>query len=308
MAVKQAHFNFETTVTLPSGQVVLQDWGSETAPVVICLHGWLDNLASFYPLAEELAQDFHLLLVDLPGHGRAEPLPVGGHYYIWQNIELLQQLLVQQNITQAHLLGHSMGGVIASLFAGTFSDQVSSLLLLDSLGPMVDNAKDAPKQLAKAILDEQRPNSPLRIFPTLDEALAARKKSSPGMSDKALLPIVERNLKTVIGGYSWSTDIRLRQSSKIRLTEAQVEGFFRGIIAPVQLILADQGIIPKPWLEKRKTYLANVSQATVKGHHHFHAELEGVQQSALLIRDFILSVIADSCSSPSSNACASEPN
>jgi pimeloyl-ACP methyl ester carboxylesterase len=292
--VKQTRFNFETTISLPAGQVVLQDWGHKDSPAIICLHGWLDNLASFYPLAENLSENFHLLLIDLPGHGLANALPDGGHYYIWQNIELLHQLLQQQKLSKAHFLGHSMGGVIASLFAGTFSDQVESLILLDSLGPMVDTSMDAPKQLAKAILDGQRASSPLRIFPSTQDALVARKKSSPGMSDEALLPIVERNLGEVEEGYSWSTDSRLRQASKVRLIEEQVEGFFQEIQAPVQLIIAEQGIIPKSWLEKRKTYLANaqrVEQVNIKGHHHFHAEKYGAEESAILIRNFIQTTI-----------------
>jgi|TARA_B100001059_G_C17755383_1_gene539578 pimeloyl-ACP methyl ester carboxylesterase len=288
--LKQAHLNFEKTVSLPAGQIVLQDWGRKDSPTIICLHGWLDNLASFYPLAEKLSENFHLLLIDLPGHGLADALPEGGHYYIWQNIELLHELLQQQELSKAHFLGHSMGGVIASLFAGTFSDQVESLILLDSLGPMVDSSFDAPKQLAKAILDGQRESSPLRIFPSTQDALNARKKSSPGMTEEALLPIVERNLGETAEGYSWSTDSRLRQASKVRLTEEQVEGFFREIHSPVQLIIAEQGIIPKAWLEKRKEYLVNaqrVEQVNIKGHHHFHAEQDGAENSALLIHDFI---------------------
>jgi pimeloyl-ACP methyl ester carboxylesterase len=194
----------------------------------------------------------------------ADALPEGGHYYIWQNIDLLHELLQQQELSKAHFLGHSMGGVIASLFAGTFSDQVESLILLDSLGPMVDSSFDAPKQLAKAILDGQRESSPLRIFPSTQDALNARKKSSPGMTEEALLPIVERNLGETAGGYSWSTDSRLRQASKVRLTEEQVEGFFREIHSPVQLIIAEQGIIPKAWLEKRKEYLQKKRKSSTK--------------------------------------------
>lgn len=291
MAIKQEltkkYFNFETSISLPSGDITLQDWGPEDAPVIICLHGWLDNLASFYPLAEILSPHFHLLLIDLPGHGQSDPLPAGGHYYIWQNVELLHQLLQQQGLAKAHFLGHSMGGVVASLFAGSFSDKVQSLILLDSLGPMVDSSENTPKQLAKAILDGQRSISPLRIFPALSDALSARKKSSPGMTDAALLPIVERNLACVEGGYSWSTDSRLRQQSKVRLTENQVEAFFNEIKNPVLLIAAKQGIIPSAWLQKRKAYLADVQQETIRGHHHFHAEAEGAEVSANYINDFI---------------------
>lgn len=284
---EKKNFNFERSISLPSGNIVLQDWGSKDAPVIICLHGWLDNLASFYPLAEMLSDDFHLLLIDLPGHGLADPLPEGGHYYIWQNVELLYQLLQQQGLAKAHFLGHSMGGVVASLFAGTFGDSVESLMLLDSLGPMVDSSENSPKQLAKAILDGQRSVSPLRIFPALKDALSARKNSSPSMTNAALLPIVERNLVQVEGGYSWATDSRLRQQSKVRLTENQVEAFFNEIRNPVLLVVAGQGIIPNAWLQKRKAYLADVQQVNVDGHHHFHAEAGGAEACASSINDFI---------------------
>lgn len=280
-------FNFEISISLPAGTIVLQDWGPKDGPVILCLHGWLDNLASFYPLAEQLSHNFHLLLIDLPGHGQSDPLPVGGHYYIWQNVELLHQLLQQQGLGKVHLLGHSMGGVVASLFAGSFSDRVESLMLLDSLGPMVDSNENSPKQLAKAILDGQRLISPLRIFPVFNDAVLARKKSSPSMTDAALLPIVERNLVQVEGGYSWSTDSRLRQQSKVRLTENQVEAFFNEIKNPVLLAVAEQGIIPSAWLQKRKAYLSDVQQVNIAGHHHFHAEASGAYACAHFITNFI---------------------
>jgi len=286
-AANENNFNHETIITLPAGQVVLQDWGPKDAPVIVCLHGWLDNLASFYPLAKKLSNDFHLLLIDLPGHGQSAPLPEGGHYYIWHNVELLHQLLQQQKLEKVHFLGHSMGGVIASLFAGSFTEQVESLILLDSLGPMVDSSENSPKQLAKAILDSQRSASPLRIFPSINDALLARKRSSPMMTDDALLPIVERNLNRVEGGYSWATDSRLRQQSKVRLTEDQVKAFFAEIDIPVQLIVAEQGIIPSAWLRQRKAYLSDVQQMNVSGHHHFHAEITGADVSADYIKDFI---------------------
>jgi pimeloyl-ACP methyl ester carboxylesterase len=280
-------FHVQRQVSLTGGDLVIQEWGPEDAPIIICLHGWLDNLASFYPIANELSRSFRLILVDLPGHGQSKPLLDGGHYYIWHNVEVLHQLLQTLHLTKVHLLGHSMGGVVASLFSGAFSESVESLILLDSLGPMVDVADNSPKQLAKAILDGQRVASPLRVFSTVNDALLARKKSSPGMSDDALRPIVERNLSNVEGGYSWATDSRLRHSSKMRLSEEQVKAFFMAIDMPVLIIIAEQGILPASWLQQRKSYLSNVEQVDVPGHHHFHAELAGAKVSAREIKNFI---------------------
>lgn len=277
----------QRTLKLPSGDLVIQEWGGEDSPVIVCLHGWLDNLASFYPLAEKLSTNFRLILIDLPGHGQSSPMLEGGHYYIWHNVEVLYQLLQVLNLTKVNLLGHSMGGVVASLFAGTFDNRVERLMLLDSLGPMVDVSENSPKQLAKAILECQRVASPLRVFPSTNDALIARKKSSPGMSDDALAPIVARNLNAVTGGYSWSTDCRLRHASKFRLSEEQVKGFFNAIRAPVLLLVAEQGILPLSWLEQRKSYLSNVKQVNISGHHHFHAEMLGAELSAEEVNKFM---------------------
>jgi pimeloyl-ACP methyl ester carboxylesterase len=120
----------ETRITLSSGELAIQEWGDDSKPTLVCLHGWLDNGATFHRLAPLLAQDYHLLVVDLPGHGLSQPLAEGAHYYIWQNIETLFELLAVRKLERVHVLGHSMGGVVASLFAGTFADKVQSLILL----------------------------------------------------------------------------------------------------------------------------------------------------------------------------------
>ena len=46
---------------------------------VLALHGWLDNAASFVPLAAQLP-DLDLVMLDLPGHGRSAHLPPGADY------------------------------------------------------------------------------------------------------------------------------------------------------------------------------------------------------------------------------------
>ena len=279
----------ETQVSLSSGTLAIQEWGDGSKPTLMCLHGWLDNGASFHRLAPLLAQDYHLLVVDLPGHGLSQPLADGAHYYIWQNIETLFELLAVKGLDKVHLLGHSMGGVVASLFAGTFADKIQSLILLDSLGPMTSEAKETPRQLAKAIMDSQRTSSPLRTFLTQDEALSARKKSSPSMTDEALRPIVERNLKAITGGYCWRTDVRLRHTSKVRLGEDQVVAFLASITAPVLVIMAEQGIVPKAWVDKRIQSIRQAKLVYLPGHHHFHAEKEPAGAINAHIRQFLCS-------------------
>ncbi len=271
---------------LSSGELALQYWGDENKPLILCLHGWLDNSASFHLLAQRLMKDYQLLLVDLPGHGLSDPLADGAHYYIWQNIETLYEIMQKLNIERVNLLGHSMGGVVASLFAGTFAAKVNSLVLLDSLGPLASSAQQTPSQLAKAIIDSQKLGSGLRVFADVEQALSARKKSSPEMTDDALRPIVKRNLIKVEGGYSWRTDKRLRHSSKVRLTEDQVQVFLAGISAKVLVIFAERGIVPKLWYKQRLEKIANQQSITLPGHHHFHCEAKSIDAINQALRTF----------------------
>lgn len=277
----------EERILLSSGKIAVQYFGDPKKPLLICLHGWLDNSASFQCLSERLSQEFYFLLIDLPGHGLSEPLPEGADYYIWQNVEVLHELFQILNLQKVNLVGHSMGGIIASLYAGTFPENVANLIMLDSLGPVSSSAKEAPTQLAKAIEDKQKESTGLRIYSSESDALAARKKSSPNMSDKALLPIVSRNLKAVAGGFSWRTDKRLRYSSKVRLTEEQVQSFFSEITAPILVVLAEKGIIPDTWQEQRLPSLRSYQRVQLPGHHHFHCELDFVSEIAVVISKFL---------------------
>lgn len=276
----------EERILLSSGNISVQYCGDSKKPLLICLHGWLDNSASFLSLAQALSEQYSLLLIDLPGHGLSDPLPAGADYYIWQNVEVLHELLQVLNLHKVNLIGHSMGGIIASLYAGTFAENVAQLIMLDSLGPMSTSANEAPAQLAKAIADKQKGSSGLRVYSSEDDALEARKKSSPGMSDKALYPIVSRNLKAVAGGFSWRTDKRLRHASKVRLTEEQVQAFFAAIKAPVLVVLAEKGLIPNTWIDQRLPRLKSHQLVTLAGHHHFHCEADTVVEIAKTIHQF----------------------
>ncbi len=69
----------EFSVDIPLGRITGLRAGAEGTPKVLALHGWLDNAASFVPLAAQLA-DIDLVAPDLPGHGHSAHLPAGADY------------------------------------------------------------------------------------------------------------------------------------------------------------------------------------------------------------------------------------
>ena len=62
---------------------------------VLCLHGWLDNAASFVPLATHLTE-WPLLALEFPGHGHSSHRSGDAHYYFFDWVQDLVALCRQQ--------------------------------------------------------------------------------------------------------------------------------------------------------------------------------------------------------------------
>ena len=67
----------ELTLDLPHLRLAARAWGDPSLPPLLALHGWLDNAASFDRLAPLLCEHFHIVALDLPGHGRSGHRPAG---------------------------------------------------------------------------------------------------------------------------------------------------------------------------------------------------------------------------------------
>lgn len=99
----------------------------DAGPPLILLHGIGGQANAFGPLLRHLAREFRCVAWNMPGYGGSLPLlPM-----TFQGLaERLAALLDELGLTSAHLLGHSLGGMIALEFAVRFPDRVRSLVLL----------------------------------------------------------------------------------------------------------------------------------------------------------------------------------
>ena len=91
----------EFTLDIPSGRIAGLRGGAANAPNVLALHGWLDNAASFVPLAAHL-DGIELVAVDLPGHGRSAHLRFGHPHHGRQG----QARVAAPGVTRAAVIGH----------------------------------------------------------------------------------------------------------------------------------------------------------------------------------------------------------
>jgi len=99
---------------------------------IVLVHGLAANLAFWYPgIASALAQNYNVIVFDLRGHGHSS-IPQSG-YDRHHLVEDLRGLLSHLEITQAHLVGHSLGARTVTCFASTYPEQVATLTIADTL-------------------------------------------------------------------------------------------------------------------------------------------------------------------------------
>lgn len=257
----------------------------QSAPPIIFIHGWLDNAASFDQLIPLLANN-HSLVIDLPGHGLSGHIPPYNYYHFIDGVSLLIELINQIATKPCILVGHSLGGCLASIVAGSIPSKIAKLVLLDAIGPLSVAASQSAKQYQKYINQYQLlANKGQRAYPSIDSACAHRAKSGY-ISSKLVRNIVERGLKKDGEHYKWRHDPRLLLPSPLKMTQQQVLSFLSEITAPTLLIHATNGfkIAPEPY-QQRINAVANIKVETLDCGHHLH--IEQPQQCAEKILKFL---------------------
>ena len=249
-------------------------WGPPEGTPVLALHGWLDNAASFQPLAEHLP-GCRLVALDLPGHGQSDHRPpgVGYHFVDWVvDVAAAADALGWERFA---LMGHSMGAGIASLFAGTLPQRLTRLVLIEGLGPLACAPEEAPERLAQAIARRgSRERRPPRAHPDRASAVERLRQVNPALPPAAAELLVARGTEAhPEGGVTWRTDPRLRAFSPLRISEEHVSAFLSRISAPTLLLRAREGYPFDPrGIGLRTRAIRDLREEELPGGHHVHME------------------------------------
>lgn len=248
-------------------------WGAPGLAPVLMLHGWLDNAGSLAPLAR-LLPGYRRWLPDLPGHGRSGHRPPGTWYHFVDYISDVLGLAQALGLERFDLVGHSMGGAIATLVAAAYPERVRRLVLIEALGPLARPSVVTAGDLRRAIdarlaLDEKQ----LRVHPDRAAAMRLRMQAN-GLSEAAADLLMERALMPAPGGYVWRSDPRHTLPTPVRGTESQYLSLLGAITTPTLLLFADP---PTPYLhgadaERRIEALRPQRMLRLPGNHHLHLE------------------------------------
>jgi pimeloyl-ACP methyl ester carboxylesterase len=124
----------EQIVRLPGGDVHVVQSGPPSAPAVVLLHGTAGSTTWWDPVVPAL-RDWHVLRVDLLGHGRSGK-PAGG-YRVAEQARRVGALLDHLGVRRVTVVGHSTGGMVATSLAEQRRDLVTAIALIDT-GPRAD--------------------------------------------------------------------------------------------------------------------------------------------------------------------------
>lgn len=169
----------------------VRQWGTPTpgVPPLVMVHGWMDVSASFQFVIDAMAQDRWVIAPDWRGFGLTDT-PHTDNYWFPDYLADLDFLLDHYVGDQAiHLVGHSMGGHIATLYAGVRPERITKLVNLEGFGMAATRPSQAPGRYAKW-MDElktlARGELDLKPYPNLEGVAQRLMKTNPRLgSDKA---------------------------------------------------------------------------------------------------------------------------
>lgn len=267
-------------------------WGDPANPPILALHGWLDNAGSFDRLAPLLGSHY-IVALDLAGHGRSDWRPAGSWYAYVDYLDDMADVLDHFGWKRIDLLGHSLGGTLASVFAAAFPERMQRLILIEALGPLSAPAERSLAQLRSGLHARRSAHEKnLRVFSSIEAAVDIRRKAS-GLSKTAAHCIVARGIEPVEAsrhrqtksdssasaaiettGFRWSSDPRLTLPSVQRFSEAQILSVLSGIEAKTLMILAEPATsyLPSEILDARATQVTHIETQRLSGTHHLHLE------------------------------------
>jgi len=115
-------------VIVDERQVHYLEWGSSTAPPVVCLHGGGQTAYMWEELGDALRDRYHLLAPDLPWHGDSDPIDDMDRQTIAASIP---PLLREFGCDRGAFVGASLGGIVSLTLAAASPDVVGAIALID---------------------------------------------------------------------------------------------------------------------------------------------------------------------------------
>lgn len=211
----------------------VREWGEPGAPQLLLLHGWMDVSASFQFVVDVLRGRWHVLAPDFRGFGLSDNGP-GDCYWFPDYLADLDAIVDAVSAeTPVSLVGHSMGGNVAMLYAGVRPQRVRALVNLEGFGLKESAPGQAPARYARW-LDELKSPPAARRYASLDDVAARLRRNNPRLSAEGAAFLAGHwSRGTADGGYEVAGDPAHRIVNPVLYRWAEVAACWAAIACPV---------------------------------------------------------------------------
>ena len=255
------------------------DWGSDGKPSLVLVHGGLDHARNWDWVARSLRNDYHVYALDLRGHGNSAWAP-GAMYSVAEHVLDLSALLDIIDDFPICLIGHSLGGIIVTHYAGIYPDRVKKAISIEGLGLPPSHPVHAPaserlrKWIEKVRTTEGREP---RSYSTIAAAVNRMKEANPHLSDEVArhLTLYGTNWNPD-GSLIWKFDNYARNFPPYGHNLGDLSEILSRITCPVLLFWGLESRMPDPETDGRTAPLRNyrMVRAPLAGHWVHHDQLD----------------------------------
>jgi pimeloyl-ACP methyl ester carboxylesterase len=256
------------------------DYGRDARPPLVLVHGGLDHARSWDRVAAALCEDYHVYALDLRGHGDSQ-WATGALYSVAEHVLDLSALCDVIGTRPVTLVGHSLGGVVALAYTGTYPDAVRKVVAIEGWGPPATHhsQKDPyPERMRRWIegMREVERRSP-RAYPDLEGAIARMREANPHLSEEMARHLTLHGTnRNPDGSYVWKFDPFVRGWPPYGFDLAKASELHQRITCPVLLFRGMESWASDPEKDGRARALANYRLVNVPGAGHWlhHDQLE----------------------------------
>ena len=247
--------------------------------------------ASFQFIVESLQKDWYVVAPDWRGFGLSEWASQGYWFpdYV-SDLELIMETFSSQS--KPNLVGHSMGGNIAAMYAGINPDNVNSLILAEGFGMPPASPSEAPERLQKWLRQRKSPPT-LKPYESTEDVAERLISNTPNLSlERAMFLAKHWARENAQGLFELCADPKHKIVNPILYRSSEAVFFWERIKCNTLWIYSDSGWLDRFLKGERNTIdeyrsrYKNLSEKTIKNSTHMMHHVQP-EQFALEIENFI---------------------
>lgn len=191
------------------------EWGPAGAPAIVALHGLRSFAHTWEPVALPLQERFRLIALDQRGRGMSDWDPQR-RYYTEHYVRDLEVLVERLALPRFVLLGHSMGGANAFVYASSHADRLAAVVIED-MGPGASASSAGAARIRRELA--ATPNR----FASWADAAAFWRSQRPNVPDSAIQARVQHSMKQAADGWiDWRHDADGIAQARLAATPTQL--------------------------------------------------------------------------------------